>query len=85
MSNSLQTLVPVLDGSNYRRWAELMKAYLQSMGLWIIIECPTGLAPPTPATDGSNRADVIEWSQQEAKAQGSICLRLNVKISHTVV
>ena len=84
MSNSLQTLVPVLDGSNYRRWAELMKAYLQSMGSWIIIERPTGLAPPVPATDGSNRADVIEWSQQEAKAQGSIRLRLNVEISRSV-
>ena len=48
-----------------------MKAYLQSMGSWIIIERPTGLEPPTLATDGSNRADVIEWSQQEAKAQGA--------------
>ena len=84
MSNSLQTLVPVLDGSNYRRWAELMKAYLQSMGSWIIIERPTGIEPPTPATDGSNRVDVIEWSQQEAKAQGSIRLRLNVEISRSV-
>ena len=84
MSNSLQTLVPVLDGSNYRRWAELMKAYLQSMGSWIIIERPTGIEPPTPATDGSNRVDVIEWSQQEAKAQGSIRLHLNVEVSRTV-
>ena len=84
MSNSLQTLVPVLDGSNYRRWAELMKAYLQSMGSWIIIERPTGLEPPVPATDGSNRGDVIEWSQQEAKAQGSIRLCLNVEISRSV-
>ena len=74
MSNSLQTLVPILDGSNYRRWAELMKAYLQLMGSWIIIEHPLGLEPPTPATDGSNRGDVIEWSQQEANAQGSICV-----------
>ena len=84
MSNSLQTLVPILDGSNYRRWAELMKVYLQSMGSWIIIDRPAGLEPPVPATDGLNRGDVIEWSQQEAKAQGSIRLRLNVEISRSV-
>ena len=37
MSNALQTLVPVLDGSNYRRWAELMQAYLQQQEVWIIV------------------------------------------------
>ncbi|KAL7278878.1 hypothetical protein ACG7TL_006709 [Trametes sanguinea] len=30
MSNALQQLVPVLDGSNYTRWADLMKAYLMN-------------------------------------------------------
>ena len=37
-SNSLTTLVPILDGTNYRRWAELMKAYLQQQGSWIMVD-----------------------------------------------
>ena len=44
-SNSLTTLVPVLDGTNYRRWAELMKAYLQQQGSWIMIDL---FGAPTP-------------------------------------
>ena len=46
-SNSLTTLVPVLDGTNYRRWAELMKAYLQQQGSWIMIDLFGGATPPT--------------------------------------
>ena len=84
-SNSLTTLVPVLDGTNYRRWAELMKAYLQQQGSWIMIDLlGDTITAPTPAEDGSNRAEMIEWGQQEAKAQGSIRLRLNVEVSRHV-
>ena len=60
MSNSLQNLVPVLDGANYRRWADLMKAYLQSQGVWILIELPDGFTEPTQASDGSNHSEVLE-------------------------
>ena len=84
MSNNLQMLVPVFDGSNYCHWVELMKAYLQLLSSWIIIKCPMGLMPPTLAPDGLNWADIIEWSQQEAKAQGSIHLCLNIEVSCTV-
>ena len=84
-SNSLTTLVPVLDGTNYRRWAELMKAYLQQQGSWIMIDLlGDTITAPTPAEDGSNRTEMIEWGQQEAKAQGSIRLRLNVEVSSHV-
>ena len=84
-SNSLTTLVPVLDGTNYRRWAELMKAYLQQQGSWIMVDLlGDSITAPTLAEDGSNRAEMIEWAQQEAKAQGSIRLRLNVEVSRHV-
>ena len=63
MSNALQTLVPVLDGSNYRRWAELMQAYLQQQEVWIIVDPPAGITEPTLNQTGSNHADVIVWHQ----------------------
>ena len=84
MSNSLQNLVPVLDGANYRRWADLMKAYLQSQGVWILIELPDGFTEPTQATDGSNRAEILEWIQMQSKAMGSIRLRLSVEVAQLV-
>lgn len=84
MSNALQTLVPVLDGSNYRRWAELMKAYLQQQEVWIVVEIPTGITAPTLAADGSNRGEVLQWNQMQNKAMGCIRLRLNVEVSHLV-
>ena len=83
-SNSLTTLVPVLDGTNYRRWAELMKAYLQQQGVWIIVELPAGITEPSLAANGSNRAEVMEWHQVQSKAMGTIRLRLNVEVAHQV-
>ena len=84
MSNALQTLVPVLDGSNYRCWAELMQAYLQQQEVWIIVDPPAGVAAPTLAQDGSNRNEVLGWAQMEAKAMGSIRLRLNAEVTRLV-
>ena len=51
MSNNLQTLVPILDGLNYRHWAELMKAYLQQQDIWIIVDLPNGIEEPTLVSD----------------------------------
>src|SRR3984885_13573914 len=36
MSSSIERLVPLLDGSNYRVWADSMKPYLMSQGYWRI-------------------------------------------------
>ena len=84
MSNSLQNFVPVLDGSNYRCWAELMKAYLQQQGVWLIIDLPAGIEEPSLAEDGKNRSEVMEWHQMQAKAMGSIRLRLSVEVARIV-
>ena len=83
-TNNLMNLVPVLDGTNCRRWAELMKVYLQQQGSWIMIDLFGGVNPPTINTKGTNHGEVIEWAQQEAKAQGCIRLHLNVKVSRIV-
>jgi hypothetical protein len=37
MSSSLERLVPVLDGTNYRRWVQDMQAYLQTQELWEVM------------------------------------------------
>lgn len=84
MSNSLQNLVPILDGSNYRHCAELMKAYLQQQGVWIIVDLPAGIEEPSLAEDGKNRANVIEWHQMQVKAMGSIRLHLSVEVAQIV-
>ena len=68
MSNSLTQLVPLLDGSNYPRWAELMQAYLQQQEVWIIVDPPAGVAAPTLAQDGSNRNEVLGWAQMLSRA-----------------
>ena len=36
-SSSVSTYVPLLDGTNYREWAAQMRAYLRSVGLWLIV------------------------------------------------
>jgi hypothetical protein len=36
MSSSFEKLVPLLDRSNYLIWADVMKSYLMSQGLWRI-------------------------------------------------
>ena len=84
MSNNLTQLVPVLDGTNYCHWAELMKAYLQQQGVWIIVELPAGITEPSPAANGSNQAEVMEWHQYQSKAMGAIRLRLNVEVARQV-
>src|SRR5580765_5105977 len=51
MSSSLERLVAMLDDTNYRRWAQDMKAYLQKEELWEIIsqDYPI-LTRPSPTT-----------------------------------
>jgi hypothetical protein len=33
-SSNNASLVPILDGTNYRQWAVAMKAFIQSTGMW---------------------------------------------------
>ena len=83
-SNNVTNLVPILNGTNYHQWAELRKAYLQQQGAWIMISAIAGIPPTTLNAEGTNRNNVFEWEQMEAKAQGSIRLHLNVEVSRTM-
>jgi len=37
MSSTLNTFVPVLDGTNYQQWAAAMQSFLMSQGQWRVI------------------------------------------------
>ena len=37
-SNNAASLVPILDGTNYRQWAVVMKAFIMFTGLWAYTE-----------------------------------------------
>jgi hypothetical protein len=37
-SNNAASLVPILNGTNYRQWAVAMKAFIMSTGLWAYVE-----------------------------------------------
>src|SRR5580765_3395595 len=62
MSSSLEHLVAMLDGTNYRRWAQDMKAYLQKEELWEIIsqDYPIPVRPsPITRTQGTGDAATV--------------------------
>jgi hypothetical protein len=36
--NNTASLVPILDGTNYRQWSVAMKAFIMSTGLWAYVD-----------------------------------------------
>jgi hypothetical protein len=36
--NNAASLVPILDGTNYRQWAVVIKAFIMSTGMWAYVE-----------------------------------------------
>lgn len=80
MSNALTTLVPVLDGTNYREWSKAMQAYLMSMDLW---EYANGdeseLIISATSTDDQCLAHKA-WKSSNQKALANLVLRVNPTI-----
>ena len=66
-TSSVSTHIPILDGMNYREWAAQMRAYLRSVGLWLIISGTT-MAPTDPA-------ELAKWTLSDSMANGAIELR----------
>ena len=64
MSSTLNTFVPVLDGTNYQQWAAAMQSYLMSQGQWrVIIRNPpipkfADSVPVEQITDAEGKLDV---------------------------
>ena len=79
MSSSLTTLVPVLNGPNYTRWAPIMQSFLMSQGQWKVITNPPPKAiyekavEEAPAEEGkeaavTNQQEILDWWDLNAKA-----------------
>ena len=69
---SVSTYVPILDGTNYREWLAQMRAYLRSVGYWLIVNGTT-TAPTDPA-------ELAKWTLLDSMANGAIELRCSLNI-----
>ena len=71
-TTSVSTYVPILDGTNYREWSAQMRAYLHSVGYWLIVNGTT-----TVPTD---LAELAKWTLSDSMANGAIELCCNINI-----
>ena len=71
-TSSVSTYVPILDGTNYREWSAQMRAYLQSVGYWLIVNGTT-TAPMDPV-------ELQKWTLSDLMANGTIELRCSLNI-----
>ena len=69
---SVSTYVPLLDGTNYREWSAQMRAYLHSVGYWLIVNGTT-MAPTDPA-------ELAKWTLSDSMANGAIELQCSLNI-----
>ena len=67
MSSTLQTFIPVLDGTNYQQWAAAMQLYLMSQGQWKVCIVP----PPTKEELNATAAS-SSTSTASAKASAKV-------------
>jgi len=87
MLNSLEHLVPILNGTNYLDWAVLMQSYLQLQDLWEVVDgthrMPAALTPSASAsqTTAYNAAYAV-WNTADNKATGAITLRISTSLRH---
>ena len=63
-TSSVSTYVPILDGTNYREWSAQMRAYLRSVGFWLIVNGTT-TAPMDPV-------ELQKWTLSDLMANGAI-------------
>ena len=87
MSSSLERLVPVLDGTNYRDWAVLMQSFLQLQDLWEVVDgthrTPTALTPGATASQiTAYNTAYADWNVADNKATGAITLRITAHLRH---
>ena len=55
--SSLDKLVPVLDGTNWREWEVCMTAYLQTQELWEVVSENTKPIEPKQPEDEESETD----------------------------
>jgi hypothetical protein len=94
-SNNAASLVPILDGTNYRQWAVAVKAFIMSTGLWAytegrieresLPEKKEELAKLSDARKEEIRVAQAAWDKDDNMVIGQIMLRLSptVQQNHT--
>ena len=86
------TSLPSFNGTNYREWADAIKAFMRFNGTWFLIEgygskkgtIVPGMARPTPTTSPNNAAEVAAWDEKNDKALGTILLYVEKNLKHHV-
>jgi len=93
MSSTLQTLIPVLNSTNYQDWSGKMQSFLMSTGQWKCTK-PDATAPELEVEEVRdegedtkvlykkifNQSDINDWQEDSDKALGNIRLRLSASI-----
>ena len=89
-SNNNASLVPVLDGTNYRQWAVAMKALIQSTGMWAYPEGKVSreyfpdsdeeMDKLSTARKAEILASINEFEKNDSMVLGQIMLRLSTMI-----
>ena len=89
MSSSLEKLVPLLEGNNYLIWADAIKSYLRSQGIWQVVSggylqptAPTG--NPTAAQLKEFQTENLDWRNKDDAAFGSIMLRVASSLQESI-
>jgi hypothetical protein len=89
-SSNNASLVPILDGTNYRQWAVAIKAFIQSTGMWAYVmgkvdrqyfsdmdeECDK----LSTAWKAEILASITEFEKNDGMVLGQIMLRLSPMI-----
>ena len=95
-NNNATSLVPILDGTNYRTWAVAMKAYIMSTGMWAYakgdVEYPNfpvgedGKAVKiTDERRNQIRAAQADFDKQDGIVLGQIMLRLHLTVQQAYI
>jgi hypothetical protein len=92
--SSLDKLVPILDGANWREWEVCMTTYLQTQELWeVMSENTRPIKPEQPEDEESttyamalvayNTAFAI-WKKENSKSSGAITLHVAAHLRHHI-
>ena len=90
MSSNLSKDIPLLEGSNYLLWADAMKSFLRSQGVWQIVEGgqPQPVIPNATATNAVQvkeaTDEVFAWNNKNDMANGYMVMRISPLLHHIV-
>jgi hypothetical protein len=96
-SNNTASLVPILDGTNYRQWAVVMKAFIMSTGMWAYVEgrieresLPDKKEELAKLSNAQKEEICVAqntWDKDDSMVIGQIMLRLSptVQQNHTTI